>query len=175
MLEIVLEAECERLATIDPLGMSGTIPRDKALQYSSLIGEYAECALHEDTPQFDHHSIASDDVSASEIYLSKELKSASLTDGKREILTLKYTKNKAPLVKRIQRLYDIFARLAAGNYAPADIPKGARLADVFTSHHSQMFLFETETPKAAYIRFTKDAEKFKNFKNVESVAYQLTG
>src|SRR3989338_167600 len=158
MLEVVLQVDCEHLAAADPLGMSGTVQRDKALQYTSLIGEYASHAIHENATQFDHHSIMADDISASEIYTSKSLTSISFTNGQIERIILRYDEKKASLISRIQRLYGIFTSLATGNYATTKIPENARLQDIFTSHHSQLFVFETPE-NDTYIRLRKDADK----------------
>ena len=180
MLELILELDCVPFADTDPLkltlhdevlSLSTLEPREILIsQYSSLIGEYTSELILAEKPE-SVESIMADDISGSHLIDSKSIKAMSYSDSKIKRLTLKYNEIKAPLVKRIQRVYDIFARLGAERYAPAKIPPNARISDIFTSHHSQLFVFETPENEK-YIRLRKDADKVK-WKDADPVVFFL--
>ena len=141
MLEWTLQLECERLAASDPLGM-GDEPQDKAVCYSRLIEEYVTSVLQGEVPD-------------SEIQSTKRV--ISFRNKQIEALTLKFPENKVPLVRRIEQMYAVVARLAKQKYASVELPKDARLEDTFTSHDSKFSIFAT--PDNTYVEFAREGEK----------------
>lgn len=168
MLELIVQVDCERFGDNDILSLAikdteqplSIEPRRVlSLQYSSLIGEYADYALYQDTPKFDHESIMADSKSASRILGSKELTAIFFTNGRTKRLKLKYAEKKAPVIHKLQRLFDAFSKLAEGQYTQAELPQNAVEQDTFTSHHpSQFSIFTipgTAQENQTYVRFIK--------------------